>query len=209
MKVLKNPIIRDSKSQNNLLTLKKYIISFFIVLILYTWVFSSSVACDKSVYVIKQYNVKVDITNSLKKEVKMYIDKIAPGSKVSADTLTNICLKYKINICFVLAQGHLESHFGTRGMATFTNSVFNVGTFDNGIIIRNYKTANQSLEPYVVLLISNYLNKEKSVDTLINNYKNKNGYRYAMANNYEEQLKIIYNRLKYNTNINNLQNLLY
>jgi len=210
MNDLKNPITRESKSRNNLLTLKKYCISFFITLTLSIFCFSMSPNYSTTKYNIINSNeyYKNQIIDSLKREVQLYINKIAPNSKVSADTIITACLKYKMDICFVLAQGHLESHFGTRGIATLTNSVFNVGAMGDGIIIRTYKTPNSSVEPYIILLIEKYLNNGKSVDILINNYKNKNGYRYAIAQNYEEQLKIIYYRLKDKTNINNLQNLL-
>ena len=43
-----------------------------------------------------------------------------------AKILIDVCQKYGLSIKFVLAQGQLESHFGTKGLARKTNSIFNV-----------------------------------------------------------------------------------
>jgi hypothetical protein len=137
------------------------------------------------------------------KEANKYIVTYAPDSKLSADTLVKKCLKHDLDICFALAQGHLESHFGTKGLATQTNSVFNVGAYDNGVIVCTYKNVNESIEPYVNLLKNMYI--KNNIDSLFRNYVNKNGYRYAKSDKYEKCMCVIYSKIITSTNIKNLQ----
>ena len=56
-------------------------------------------------------------------EVENYIKEYAPSSALSALTLVNLCGEYGVDIRLPLAQGHIESHFGTKGTASKTNSV--------------------------------------------------------------------------------------
>ena len=43
-------------------------------------------------------------------EVDTYIQRIAPTSKLDGKVVVDMCLKYDIDIIFVLAQGQAESH---------------------------------------------------------------------------------------------------
>jgi flagellum-specific peptidoglycan hydrolase FlgJ len=162
---------------------------------------------------IKVTKLKNNIINKLGNEVDNYIKTIAPTSKLNGEYLVAKCLDYNVNISFVLAQALLESHFGTKGKARYTNSVWNVGTYDNGEIIYSYKHPNQSIEPYLKLITTKYLIKINkgdtihiSIETLINNgYINYKGYRFASEKNYEKRLKKILNKIKFETKINILQ----
>ena len=72
--------------------------------------------------------------SELVKVVKNYIDSVAPTSNLNGYAIVDKCEKYDLDIKFVLAQGQIESHFGTTGMAIKTNSVFNVGAYDKRMI---------------------------------------------------------------------------
>ena len=151
----------------------------------------------------KKHIDKTVLTQQMIHETKKYIKTYAPDSKLSADIIVNMCLINRLDICFVLAQGHLESHFGTKGLAKQTNSVFNVGTYDNGVIICTYKTADASVEPYINLLKNHYI--KNNINSLFKKYVNKNGYRYASSILYEKYMSTIYSRIVTTTNIQKLQ----
>lgn len=158
----------------------------------------------------------IDYTNNivypnLINEVDTYIDKISPSSKLDGKTIVDMCIKYNIDIMFVLAQGQIESHFGTTGTARKTNSVFNVGAFDGHSAARQTKNGyafehpNDSVEPYLILLTNNYLVNDKNTNDLMYNYVNKYNQRYASDKNYEIMLRSVYNKINKTTNINHYQ----
>lgn len=150
-------------------------------------------------------------SQSLEIEVDNYIKSIAPTSKLSGKDIAEKCLEYNIDIMFVLAQGQIESHYGTAGTARKTNSVFNVGAYDGHSANKQNKNGfgfnnpNDSIEPYLILLTNEYLVNGKTEHDLMNNYVNYLGMRYASDNNYERMLKSIYNKIKKTTNIYDLQ----
>lgn len=150
-------------------------------------------------------------SQSLEIEVDNYIKSIAPTSKLSGKDIVEKCLEYNIDIAFVLAQGQIESHYGTTGTARKTNSVFNVGAYDGHSANKQNKNGfgfnnpNDSIEPYLILLANEYLVNGKTEYDLMNNYINYLGMRYASNNNYERMLKSIYNKIKKTTNIYDLQ----
>ena len=144
-------------------------------------------------------NVRNVSNEKLVKEVDIYMKYIAPTTKLKASVLVPLCKKYNMDIIFVLAQGILESHLGTKGIAVQTNSVWNVGTFDSGIIHYTYKDPNESIEPYLKLLRSKYLIKiPHQGDTISRDLKNliqdrgfinSEGKRYATSHIYENSLR--------------------
>lgn len=168
---------------------------------------SQKSASDSNVYPI---SVRQRVHEQLVTEVQLYIQSIAPKSKLNADTLVTLCQKYEIDITFVLAQGLIESHFGTRGRAAGvpskkippTNSVFNVGTYDDGKIIYNYKTQDASVEPFLTLLKTHYLTN-KTITQLLRDggYKSKDGYRYATSTTYEYNLREAMRKIMMGTKI--------
>lgn len=142
--------------------------------------------------------------------VDHYIDSIAPGSCLNGLRLVEVCEEYDFDIKFALAQGQLESHFGTTGTARKTNMVWNVGAYDNKsaqeiINDKNKNTASShpddSIEPYIKLLYSTYLVDGKTEKDMFINYVDKNGKRYASNENYEKLLLGIYERIGKETNI--------
>lgn len=137
------------------------------------------------------------LKDSLVTQVDRYIQATSPGSSVDGLVFVEMCDKYNINLKFALAQGHLESHFGTKGIASKTNSVFNVFSYDglsaDQIIKRGrgYKHPNFSIEPYCQLLTERYL-VDKTEEDMFVKFEDINGNRYASDKKYEDRLLNIY-----------------
>jgi len=148
--------------------------------------------------------------SELVKEVKAYIDSVAPTSNLTGYAIVDYSEKYDLDIKFVLAQGQIESHFGTTGMALKTNSVFNVGAYDN-VSYDNingkfkYKHPDYSIEPYMQLLYKDYITGTKTELDLMAKYVNKNGQRYSSNANYENDLLNLYKSIDKTTRITELQ----
>lgn len=134
-------------------------------------------------------------------EVNKYIKKVAPKSKLSGKVLVDLCDAYNVDIRLALVQGHVESHFGTRGTAAKTNSVFNVGAYDGHSAVRQKRNGfgfshpNRSIEPYLELLTTNYLVNGRTEKDLLKNYVNKYGQRYASHPKYESVLRQRWNKI--------------
>lgn len=127
-----------------------------------------------------------------------YIDSVAPNSGLRALILVENCEKYGIPITFALAQGEIESHFGTKGLAFRTNSIWNVGAYDGhdySSISHKFSNPNDSVVPYLDLLTANYL-PGKTVEDLLDSFVDINGNRYASDKYYETKLK---DKIKYIT----------
>ena len=134
-------------------------------------------------------------------EVNKYIMTVAPKSKLSGKVLVDLCDTYNVDIRLALVQGHVESHFGTKGTAAKTNSVFNVGAYDGHSAARQCRNGfgfshpNQSIEPYLELLTTNYLVNGRTEKDLLRNYVNKYGQRYASHPKYESVLRQRWNKI--------------
>ena len=144
---------------------------------------------------------------ALVEEVDNYIHEVAPNSALTGLAIVNGCEKYNIDVIFVLAQGQQESHFGTMGIAAKTNSVFNVLAYDGRSAAdmnkkgHGYSHPDLSVEPYLELLINNYLVDGKTEKDLLHNYVNVNGDRYASCTNYEDLLSGLYIKIDSTTDI--------
>ena len=136
-----------------------------------------------------------------------YIDSVAPYSGLRALILVEACQEFNVPIVFVLAQGEIESHFGTKGLAIRTNSVWNVGAFDSlsyaGIKCK-YQNPNDSVKPYLRLLTTNYL-QNKTTEDLLESFVDLNGNRYASDKYYETRLKSKIQTITENSSIDDLQ----
>lgn len=158
---------------------------------------------------LKYDSIKLVLVN----EVNTYINSVTNSSALDGIVIVNSCIKYNIDICFVLAQAEIESHFGTKGLARKTNSVFNVFAFDGQTyneINKNGKYAhpNNSVEPYLNLLCKEYLIDGKTEYDLLHNYINKDGKRYASDENYEKNLFDKMDKIRKSTKIDNTSLLL-
>jgi hypothetical protein len=140
-------------------------------------------------------------------EIDNYIDSVAPNSDISSLNLIDLCTKYNVDIRLPLVQGHIESHFGTKGTASKTNSIFNVGAFDGHDAktqIRNgygYKHPDFSVEPYLKLLTTRYLVNGKTEEDLLEKFVDRSGARYASSTNYEQLLRTQWDVISKNTKI--------
>ena len=158
---------------------------------------------------LKEYELKYWETKAqLVDEVQNYINTVAPTSNLKACILVDACEKYNIEVKFALAQGEIESHFGTKGLASKTNSVWNVGAYDDHFYSKimgtyNYSHPNESIEPYLKLLYEKYLTNEVE-EGLLRNFVYHNGNRFASDKNYEERLKYKYKYIGNNTQIDSL-----
>ena len=157
---------------------------------------------------VTYWDYKVALIN----EVQKYITQIAPISNLRGYALVEECEKYNIDICFALAQGEIESHFGTKGVASKLNSVFNVGIYDGKTaeeINNKYKFdyPNESIEPYLKLLINRYL-INKTEEDLMKKFVDKDGKRYASNPNYEIMISEKYKFIIENTKIQEYHNMM-
>ena len=152
---------------------------------------------------LNDFNIARD---ALAIEVHNYISTIAPGAEIDPYILIDLCTKYGVDVAFVMAQGQIESHYATAGTAKRTNSIFNVGAYDGHSATRQCRNGfgfddpNDSIEPYLILLTSDYLVNGKTINDLMNNYVNHLGMRYASNRKYESQLRTVYNKIYRNPN---------
>lgn len=173
---------------------------------------NDSIEYTRDVY-IHRLESKFDASReNLATEVDSYIKSVAPTSTLTSLNLIDLCSKYNVDIRLALSQAHVESHFGTTGTARRTNSVFNVGAFDGhsaNTQIKNgygYKHPDYSVEPYLQLLTSRYLVKDKTEEDLVKNFVDKNGARYATSKTYETALRDRWNYIDKYTDIDSLYN---
>ena len=158
---------------------------------------------------IKYWGYKSDLVD----EVQNYINLVAPTSNLRGYALVEECEKYNVDICFVLTQGEIESHFGTKGLGSKINNVFNVGVFDGKSIYeidKKYKPdhPNESIGLYLELLTTNYL-VGKVEEDLMQNYVDKNGNRYASNPDYEAMFSAKYKYICENTKIKEIQSIMH
>lgn len=186
----------------------------FLIFTVFLFLISSVVYAPKKNYSkddIKDFFNKEYIisTEALIREVALYIDKYGYGSNVNPELLIRFSDLYKIDLKLILAQAHLESNFGTQGIAVNTNSIFNVGTYDDGTILYQYSHPNHCIEPYLSLLKNRYLVNKTENDLLYNEFVDINGRRYASNENYEIILQKIITNIEKQIflNIDSLQNI--
>ena len=153
------------------------------------------------------------IKSVLVEQVNSYIQQSAPTSTLDGLVVVNNCIDYDIDICFVLAQGEIESHFGTKGLARKTNSVFNVYAYDDKKLHEinkngKYKHPDDSVEPYIELLKREYLVENKTEYDMLKEYVNYRGNRYASAPDYEQKLIDKIEKIHQNTNIDSTYQML-
>lgn len=146
-----------------------------------------------------------DYKCALVNEVQKYIEQIAPSSNLRGYAIVEECEKYDVDICFVLAQGEVESAFGTKGIASKLNCVFNVGIYDNKTTEQiedkyRFEYPNESIEPYLKLLTTKYLVNKLEHD-LMRKFIDINGNRYASDKDYEIKISSKYKFICENTKI--------
>lgn len=138
---------------------------------------------------------RTDLIESIDSVIRV----VAPTTRLSGSEILYQCEQNDVDLFFVLAQGQLESHFGTRGLASKTNSVFNVLAYDGkryDQICQNgkYDHPDLSIEPYIKLLKTRYLVDGKTEIDLLNKFVDGRGHRYASNPRYERDLSSIYRK---------------
>lgn len=143
-------------------------------------------------------------------EIDNYIDSVAAESGLNGIKLFELCDKYGVDVRFAMAQAEAESHFGTKGMAAKTNIVWNVKTYDGDTLEdiktrgAHFKHPDESIEPYLLLLVNNYFVDGKTEEDMFINFVNKDGKRYASNPKYETLVLNIYNRINNETKLKDL-----
>lgn len=143
-------------------------------------------------------------------EIDNYIDSVASDSGLNGIKLFELCDKYDVDVRFAMAQAEAESHFGTTGIAAKTNSVWNVKAFDgrsaDDMIRRgdSMRHPDASIEPYLILLTTEYLVNGKNEVDMFDKFVNKHDKRYASNPNYENTVEAIYNRINECTDLDDL-----
>lgn len=188
-------------------------ISIVVFIIILTTCIVSTLQNKKCEYTCDVYRDNIELKYQSAKsqvidEIDKYIKQVAPNSVLNAITLFNLCEEYGVDIKFALAQGHIESHFGTKGMARKTNSVFNVFAFDGQEYHKisrkgKYDHPDYSIEPYLKLLKNNYM-VEKTEYDLMNKFVNIDGKRYASDPLYESKLSDKFEYISSNTKLDEL-----
>ena len=112
------------------------------------------------------------------------------------EKMVDLCDEYDYDLPLMLAQARCESLYGITDRAQRTKSMFSVGSYDDGTNRSVYNTFTDSMEPYINLMINDYL-VNKDVDTLLQpgqfvNFDNK---RYAKNKHYEREVKRVRDQL--------------
>ena len=113
------------KNHTGIVCLLVFIIVFVVCSCIFSAVIDRAIERDKY-HSYTRYEIYTEMNqltyDSLKsvlvEQVNSYIQQSAPTSALDGLVVVNNCIDYDIDICFVLAQGEIESHFGTKGRAT-------------------------------------------------------------------------------------------
>lgn len=113
------------------------------------------------------------------------------------ETLVRASMENSFDLPFLMAVAHQESCFGATPRAQRTNSVFSVGSYDNGKNVVTYSDPNESVYGYIDLLNSSYIVNGKSLFDLLKpgGFVNGIGKRYAKDKTYESKIKNVRNRI--------------
>ena len=116
---------------------------------------------------------------------------------ISPEAMIRACKQTNFDLPLLIAQAHLESCFGLTPRARRTNSVFSVGSWDDGTDRVTYSSQDESILPYIKLMQNNYLANNKSVDDILEPgaFVNTKNMRYASDKSYENKVKSIRNRI--------------
>lgn len=150
------------------------------------------------------------VRDDIVSEIDNYIDSVAIESGLNGIKLFELCDKYGVDVRFAMAQAEAESHFGTKGMAAKTNIVWNVKTYDGDTVEDvkhrgdHFRHPDESIEPYLLLLVNNYFVDGKTEEDMFISFVNKDGKRYASNPKYESMVLNIYNRINNETKLKNL-----
>ncbi len=180
------------------------LINYFILFMIILSCIGGVRMCYDDAKAAKRDLIKNEIELIRKQLISEVDNVVISNSKMSPAVIVDLCIKHDFDITLLLAQAKVESCYGTKGRAIRTNSVFGVGAYDNGVNRCYYKNVNDSIEPYILLVKTDYL-RDKTVDELLRHYVNYDNKRYASNIRYEKIVTKVRNRIINDTNIYNLQ----
>lgn len=97
--------------------------------------------------------------------VQKIIDKYSGGkAPLKAEDFIEVSQKYGVPLDLMLAQAIHESSIGTRGMATRSHNIFNIGNNGNTGRLTDQGSWKQGLENYAKLIRDEYTTDRKTVD---------------------------------------------
>jgi flagellum-specific peptidoglycan hydrolase FlgJ len=133
------------------------------------------------------------------KSVQAIIDKYSGGkSPLKAEDFIEVSKKYNVPLDLMLAQAIQESNIGTKGMATRTHNIFNVGNNGNTGKTTDHGDYKAGLENYAKLIASDYA-KDGKVDVnllLSTNFQRpKKGGNYAEEKDYAQNVARLMNEI--------------
>jgi flagellum-specific peptidoglycan hydrolase FlgJ len=135
--------------------------------------------------------------------IQGFIDKYSDNkSPVTAQDVMDVSAKYGVPVEFILAQGRLESNFGTKGRGARTKNIYNVGNVTAGDTMAKDSTEQKKyskdmgdwvngLESYADLMARKYRPSDGDWNKLLEEFVNNDGNRYAADANYEKTLSSI------------------
>lgn len=135
--------------------------------------------------------------------IQGFIDKYSDSkSPVTAQDVMDVSAKYGVPVEFILAQGRLESNFGTKGRGARTKNIYNVGNVTAGDTMAKDSTEQKKfsrdmgdwvngLESYADLMSRKYRPSDGDWNKLLEEFVNNDGNRYATDPNYEKTLSSI------------------
>ena len=152
----------------------------------------------------KEEEPQLDTTGFYKKvnDTKNYMEKALANqgyslksTNLKPETLVLASIETGFDLPFLMAVAHQESCFGATPRAKRTNSVFSVGSYDNGKNTKTYADPNDSVADYIDLLKRRYLVDGKTIFDLLKPgmFVNDVGNRYASDKNYESKINKLRN----------------
>ena len=175
---------------------KVFIVSFVCTIVAFGGIYLCR-GNENDIELPENYNEKVEaVTQYIKYAITNQNYKYE-DLKLSPETLVLESIKHNFDLPFMMAQAHQESCFGMSPRARKTNSVFAVGSYDDGSNKHIYETQDESISTYINLLKSNYLVNGKSELDLLktNGFVDYNNNRYASDENYEITIKYLRNKI--------------
>lgn len=141
------------------------------------------------------FDVKVDACRRYMEFALNNKGKTLNDTKLKPETLVKCAMESNFDLPFLIAAAHQESCFGVGPRAKRTNSIFSVGSYDDGRNLATYSDPNESVAPYIRLLKQHYLVNGKTLQDLLvpGQFVNDNGDRYASDKNYEKNITYLRN----------------
>lgn len=133
-------------------------------------------------------------------QIQSFIDAKSGGnSPITAKDVMDVSAKYNVPVELILAQGAMESNFGTKGRGSRTKNIFNVGNTTSGdkmrkdskeqqAVSRKFNSWIDGLDAYASLMSRRYA-PDGNWSNLLDNFVNDEGNRYATAEGYEDSLR--------------------